>query len=173
MKAMNSKFPYIKFLITSLILILSISSHAIEFSANESAEGRPNLSTNVIPIMLGGWNADLVFPIKDSHWSLGPSFFKYNFDSYFIKLTMSGLGIRANYHFNSDPNVSSWYIGINSYLSSVRFGFFGEVTANDNHEILIGALAGYQWVFQRFNLKLGAGYSPVTPYIDLSMGIYL
>lgn len=126
--------------------------------------------TNPISDLARVYNATVSIPAGE-HWSLGPSAFYFSSrdNGFLFKIRGWGFGPRADYYFNHGPNEDSWYLGGALFLLRVQFGSM--ILAGAGYTLSFGLSGGYQWIWERFLLRLGLGYSLDAPLFDVRVGV--
>lgn len=103
-------------------------------------------------------------------WSIGLEYASSSFGSDTTNLSARILGLNTEYYFgNGEVFKDSWYGKIGLYVSQsvLDLSFFKIKT----RELLLGGAFGHQWVWDRFFVKLGVGFSPTSPILDTQLGV--
>lgn len=132
------------FLLGVVFLVLSVPAMA-------------DINVRTGPLNLVDVEVDI--PVASS-WTLGPTarFHSRSDDDFDVKAW--GVGVRGNYWFNRDVFTQGWYFGpaagilhVSVTDESTTFGDMeGSTTA-----IVLSGFGGYHWVWDSFNIMLGAG----------------
>lgn len=123
-----------------------------------------NIRFSPLGLLIGYLNVDADFKINRA-WTLGPSVsywsLKFN-DSVGTSATVSvlGFGVRGNWHFNGDAMEDGWYLGPSARYVTVK----GESSTEEVKVsgFVIDAIVGHQWMWDSFNINLGAGFAAST-----------
>jgi hypothetical protein len=141
------------------------------FMLSASAFSRVNVRTYPFSF----FNLQIDIPVS-RNWTVGPHIVSTSDNDDDFEVKTLGAGVRANYWFNEDVYTQGWYLGPSlSYVnvsvedSHPSFGKLkGEASA-----LSMSVVAGYHWVWESFNIMLGAGpayYSIGDITVDDSAG---
>lgn len=151
-------------LILAFMLFVSLSSFA-----------QTNIRISPIHLLVGMPRVEADFKIADS-WTIGPtgSYLNRSVDQYDVQAY--SLGIRANYFFNREVFTQGWYLGPSLEYAHVHITdndpFSGKMEGNGSG-LALSVIGGYQWMWDNFNINLGAGpsyYSLGTVEVESSDG---
>ncbi len=136
-----------KFIFSALLLIFSFRSFA-----------EVNLRTSPIHLLSGIALLEADFKISDK-WSLGPTFAYTSRDQDGFETNVYALGVRGNYYF-AGTFAQGWYVspGVQYVSASVKDDdpTFGEIEGKASG-LAINLFGGYFWMWENFNIQLGAG----------------
>jgi hypothetical protein len=140
--------------------LILISSFAFLFSLNNKTHAQTNVRIDPLSALIGVLNTTVDFKLSSS-WTLGPTFqyLSREIDSY--DAMAYGVGVRVNYYFEREAFSQGWYLGPSFRYASAEVETndptFGKITGEASG-IAAGLLAGYQWMWESFNINLGAGF---------------
>ncbi len=117
-----------------------------------------NVRLDPLGPLVGSYGVDVDFPVSSS-WTLGPALRYLHRKDGDFDVSGYGLGIRGNYWFNGNVFTQGWYFGpLLQYIG---------VSVEDKHDDYdlegsangagLTAFFGYQWMWESFNINLGAG----------------
>ncbi|HEY9051404.1 MAG TPA: DUF3575 domain-containing protein [Gammaproteobacteria bacterium] len=139
------------YIFTLACLINFQTAHANDYSYN--------LKTAPVSDLIGIVNVELDIAVSE-HFTLGPSYLGFNYEHSEVDYDSDAFGIRANYYFNKALS-GGWLLSL-----SATYGDF-EISKTDNNinystntaTRIYTALAGYQAMWNHFNLTFGIGAS--------------
>lgn len=167
----SSKIKRVRSTVMGLVIGCAIGNWPMMSNADTG-----NLRVSPLGIMMGAVRADLDLGIG-AGFTLGPSI-QYMYSSKMFGM-MSGMmggspsmkslgyGVRANYYLGRTQFSEGWLIGAFVHympVSATSGDFRGDVFGFG-----AGALAGYQWFWDSFNIGLGAGLTYYTMNSDILM----
>ncbi len=136
-----------KFIYSVLLLLFSFHSLA-----------EVNLRTSPIHLLAGIALFEADFKINDK-WSLGPTLAYSSADQDGFETNVYALGVRGNYYF-AGTFAQGWYMspGVQFVSASVKDDdpTFGEIEGKASG-FAINLFGGYFWMWENFNIQLGAG----------------
>ncbi len=148
------------------------------------SEKRFNLSFEPIVLLVGFINLD--FDIKMSeNWTLGPELSYWHVSlasgdpiyTSAISLTAWAVGVRANYY-PDGVYQDGWYVSPSFQYVSAKASTIssGQDLSASVSEFAFTLVGGYNWFWDSFNLKFGAGITaasaPSTIHVQSSNGTY-
>lgn len=131
---------------------------AVVFSLSP-AMAEVNLRVDPLGALIGAANVQLDIGVSNS-WTLGPTlqYLNRSIDDY--DATAYGVGVRANYYFSRPVFTQGWYLGPSvSYVNAKVTeddSLFGELEGTGSG-LAFTLIGGYQWMWESFNINLGAG----------------
>ena len=139
------------------------SSTSVYTATHEDTSDKTmNLRIGVIPALIGILHIDADFGVSDS-FTLGPALAygkrKFSIGSTPVSVELGSIGARGNWYFSGNRFTQGAYLA--PFLTYSRIEVI--VTKSDRslsgraNGILSGAMVGYQWVWDTFNINLGAG----------------
>ncbi len=141
------------------------------------ASAAVNFRFSPLAIASGTANLELDFELAKS-WSLGPSISYLSHEDNDYDVTGYSIGIRGNYYFGRDVFTQGWYLGPSLHYASVEVEentiFWGTLSGKATG-FALGVMAGYQWIWESFNMMLGGGpvyYTIDSVTIESSDGTY-
>lgn len=144
--------------------ISSLLALAVFALTIKPASAEVNLRIDPLNTLIGTANVQLDFGIADT-WTLGPSirYIDRTIDDF--ETSAYGLGIRANYYFNRKVFTQGWYLGPSLGYASAKVktddGLGGDLEGTGTG-VTAAVIAGYQWMWESFNINLGAGPAYTT-----------
>lgn len=128
------------------------------------ARAETNLRLAPVSLLAGMLDVEADFAVS-SAWTLGPSFRYLNREIDGFDARAYGIGIRGNYYFNGSVFTQGWYLGPSLHYvnASVEKDYptYGELEGSASG-LGMTVLAGYQWMWESFNINLGGGFSYFT-----------
>jgi hypothetical protein len=117
-----------------------------------------NVRLDPIGPLIGQYGVDVDFPIS-SAWTLGPSLKYLNREDGDFDVSGYSVGVRGNYWFNGEVLTQGWYFGpLLQYIGvSVEDNSDGSDLEGSANGAGLTAFFGYQWMWESFNINLGAG----------------
>ena len=153
-----SKWQWLTRFVSLFVFVFSFSK------AYSAGEDDTNFRFNPIVVLLGGLSASLDFRISPQ-WTLGPElgFINYKLTSNNgptedTSLRSFSLGARANW-FKSGTFTDSLYISpfLTYAIARAKLSDNGNSFSNTADGVFAGAMAGYAWFWESFNVMLGGG----------------
>ncbi len=142
------KFPGLRALCPVLVLFC--------FSLNAAAE--VNLRASPLAPLIGGVMLEADFKISDK-WSLGPALTYISADRDGFETKAYSIGARGNYFFEGTFK-QGWYLspGVSYVAATVKDddSTFGDIEGKSSG-LAINIFGGYLWMWENFNIMLGAG----------------
>lgn len=116
-----------------------------------------NIRFNPLGMLVGYINANVDFKVGSS-WTIGPEVGYLNWDFSDTSVSATKFGVRANFFLGGNAFEDGWYIGpFAMYVSAEGKDDITSDTAKATGTI-IGALFGYGWFWNSFNMMLGLGF---------------
>ena len=145
-------------LILFITLSVSYSAKALEY----------NVHTAPLLWYVGVVNASVDIPVSDS-WTVGPAYASWGVSEFLIaSFSISAIGINVNKHFWGNALENSLFVTMGAYIGSVSGSF---LWLSESESTFIPSLGlGYQLIWKKFNMRLGAGIGPSMPLMDFSFG---
>ena len=146
-----------------LIIILTFGFMSI-------SQAEVNVRVDPISPLVGTFGVEVDFPISTA-WTIGPALRYINRTDGDFDVSGYGIGLRGNYWFNGSVLTQGWYFGpllqfIGAKVEDTTDGSKLEGSASGAG---VTAFFGYQWMWEQFNINLGAGpsfYSLNTIKVD-------
>ncbi len=131
--------------------------------ATVPALAQTNIRVNPLTSLVGVHMLDVDFKLTDNA-TLGPTLSYINFSDDGYDVTGYSAGIRANIYLNGEVFTQGWYVAPRlQYLSLKVEDTIGLNAAEGSAGALDGgALIGYQWMWENFNINLGAGVTYIA-----------
>ena len=130
-----------------------------------AAHANVNVTINPLGALAGALRGTVEFE-AGSNWSVGPVLGGTALKLNDVSITSGELGIRANY-FAGGTFSDGWYFGPEVSFSNFRASAEGESVSVS--AISGSAFGGYFWIWDSFNMNLGAGLAYVNiPPIDVA-----
>jgi hypothetical protein len=130
-----------------------------DVSESSSSNANTNIRVGAINALAGTLDLQADFAVSKS-WSVGPTliYLSRTIDDFEAKAF--GAGARGNYYFNREVFTQGWYLGpAISYIGVTVKGkdsLGGQIEASGSG-VAVTLFAGYQWIWDNFNMALGAG----------------
>ena len=138
----------------------------VETRSRYSDERHGNFRFGPVGLLVGYVGANLDFKLGDSSWTLGPEVSYWDVDIFDVDFEATWLGLRANYYIGRPALTSGWYIGpYVSYAKVVTKDFDssrGGQGRGEDKSWRFGAIGGYTWIWNSFNMMLGVGLQAST-----------
>lgn len=146
------------------LILLATATTAASAEQTESANNF-NIRSNPLTFLVGAVNATMDYKIAD-HWTLGPELFYWRLsisskDSNSSKLdvTAYSAGVRANW-FHNGVYTNGLYVGPSVKYASIKLDATdknGKATNASGDGPFVGAVVGYAWFWNSFNIMAGGG----------------
>jgi hypothetical protein len=172
-----------KVLSAIIFFFMSASSFAtldlgqLTYKSGKEASITANFRLDTIAIMEHGYAFSLDAPLGRG-WTMGPSVFHFPQNYSFLKFSATGVGLTFLKYFNGKAFHSGWYGGPMVYY--VQGDSDSSQLGSGPQAFEFGERAGYQWMWNRFNVQLGAAlvYLPALDSLtgfnaDLNVGFAL
>lgn len=138
----------------------------VQVETGYSNERHGNFRFGPIGLLVGYIGANLDFKVGDSSWTVGPEVSYWDVDIFDVDFEATWLGVRGNYYIGRPALTTGWYIGpfvsyvkvINKDNDSSR----GGEGRGEDKSFRLGAIGGYTWVWNSFNMMLGGGLQAST-----------
>jgi len=131
----------------------------LSFAILAPAKADVNVRVDALSGLMGVANIQVDFGISTA-WTLGPTFQYRNRTVDDYESTAYGIGIRENYYLNGNVFTQGWYLGpsVGYIRATVKRddSVHGDIEGSASG-IAATFLAGYQWMWESFNMNLGAG----------------
>lgn len=123
-----------------------------------TAQAEINVRVSPLGLLTGYLGAEVDIPVS-SAWTLGPELKFLSTSDGDYDVTGYSLGIRGNYWFNGSVFTQGWYFGPLLQMIGVKVEDDSGTTNLKGDATGVGATGffGYQWMWQTFNINLGAG----------------
>jgi len=156
----------------------SMDLDQLSYHAANEAGKTANVRLDAFSILERGYSLAVDAPVGHG-WTFGLSFFHYPQSYGLFNFTVNAIGINTMKFFNGKPFRSGWYAGPLAYY--VQGEKSVEELGTTPVGMELGARGGYQWMWNRFNIQLGAeglflrGLGPVSGAIqgDVNLGYVL
>lgn len=118
-----------------------------------SAANANNFGFRFSPLnMLIAWTDLEIDYAVTSNWMASAQITSWNLDLSGDELSISGFGLTGSYHFNGTFS-DTWYVG--GTYRSTTIEITNSLGSGEATVSIIGAVAGYQWVWDSFYMNLG------------------
>lgn len=124
-------------------------------------------TSNPLLISVGYLNLNFDKKIDDKS-ILGGEFAHFNYGGPLISVGLTALGLKYQRHFFGNALEDSMYLSGTGYVVNSRAHVLS-VSASETR-LFPGVATGYQWVWDRFAMKVGAGYSLTAIGLDFQVG---
>ncbi len=141
--------------------LLIVTSLLIAAFGNVTYAGEKMANVRLSPVVLivGAVDAEADIKVSDN-LTVGPMITRWSVDVSGDSLGLLGYGVRANWQMNGafkdgfyvSPFIKRWSMDITTT------DLFGNKLSGDTAFNLFGALVGYQWIWDSFNVNAGVGY---------------
>jgi hypothetical protein len=145
------------FLLLAIFLCLSFSSHL----RADTSEKTINVDVGPLGLLVGALSLGVDIKIGETSWTVGPELLYWDTRIGDYNFKASGFGVRADWYADRPALTEGWYVGPFARYSSWKVtytnsnGSTGDGSANG---LLLGAIGGYHWFWDNFNIRLGLGY---------------
>lgn len=127
---------------------------------HSAAHADVNVRTNIFKDLLG-INANIDIPVSQK-WTVGPGLSFYRFSDTGFDVKGYEISARGNYWFSGDVFSQGWYLGPTISLLNIKVeheSVFGGTYEGEANVLSTTVFAGYQWMWESFNIMLGLGPS--------------
>lgn len=145
-------------MIRNAIIPMAVAS-VLTLATINTAHSEVNVRIDPLNTLIGRMNVQVDFGIA-SAWSLGPTLQYTNKMDEGYKINAYGFGVRGNYAFNGNIFTQGWYLGPSISYVNVKVtddnSILGDLEGKGSG-VAFSVLGGYQWMWEHFNINLGAG----------------
>ncbi len=136
---------------TTAAPVYTVQTHVEEPKSYDIRIGAPSL-------LIGALSANLDIAVLDS-FTVGPEVTYWSLSINDTKAAVTYLGVRSNYYFGRPALSQGWYLGpFADYLKvSVTESINGLPASGEATGWTVGAIFGYNWMWDNFNINLGLG----------------
>jgi hypothetical protein len=132
----------------------------IFFTGSASAKSGPAINIRVAPLglLVDVISTDVNVAVGED-WSLGPQFSSSHLKVSDYTISGTSFGLRGNYFFGGASFAEGWYLGPFASYSNwqVKDESPGVNKEGSASGVTIGAILGYHWAWENFNIDFGLG----------------
>lgn len=130
----------------------------ITFMALNNAQAETNIRVSPLSVLVGVIDVEVDFKIADA-WTLGPQLSLVSRTDGTYDVSGYKVGVRGNYWFNGAALSQGWYFGPSVSLVSINVKDSSPSSSLEGDATALGLVGifGYQWMWESFNINLGAG----------------
>jgi len=147
--------------------LIGVTAVAVFAGSTFAADRAANVRVNPLGLLIGTLGAEIDIGVGESV-TVGPAVSLMSLTAGTTSVNAFSFGVRANFYLGGPRFTDGWFVGPSAIYAPMTITV-GDATGSAN-AFAIGAVAGYQWVWDSgFNINLAGGAAYYTAAADVTL----